>query len=53
MRTDTGDKPYPCIQCENTFGQINGLIRPQKTHIGENPYQCNHFEKALSVKPYL
>ena len=53
MRTDTGDKPYPCIWCENTFGQINGLIRPQKTHTGEKPYQCNHFEKAFSVKPYL
>ncbi|CAL4252419.1 unnamed protein product, partial [Meganyctiphanes norvegica] len=53
MRKRTGEKPYQCNQCDNTFSLNCNLIRHLRTHTGKKPYQCNQCDEAFSLNGYL
>ena len=37
----TGEKPFRCTQCDNTFSHNTALKIDLKEHNGESPYQGN------------
>ena len=59
---------YPCVTCGKAFTRSNGLVRHQRTHIGEKPYKCfspdctatfsvsgdraRHMRNHVGVKPF-
>ncbi|CAL4097355.1 unnamed protein product, partial [Meganyctiphanes norvegica] len=40
--TYTGEKSYPCSQCDEAFSNNSTLIKHRITHTGEIPYQFNN-----------
>ena len=47
MRTHTGEKPYKCQLCQNSFADSSGLTRHMRTHTRENPYICEICNKRF------
>ncbi|NXJ01594.1 ZNF22 protein, partial [Psophia crepitans] len=41
LGTYTGEKPYKCGACAESFPQTCNLLQHQRTHAGEKPYKCN------------
>ena len=41
MRTNTGEKPYQCTQCEEAFSNKSTFIRHMNTHTGEEKKHTN------------
>ena len=46
-QTHTGDKPYECNVCEESFAYRNTLMQHMFIHTGEQPYECDIWLKAL------
>ena len=49
MRKHTGEKHYPCTECDAKFSHNSNQKRPiKRIHRGETPYQCQLCDKAFS-----
>ena len=56
MERHTGEKPYHCCQCNETFSMNNHFTDYMRTHTGEKLYQflCDKafYDEWASHKPY-
>ncbi|XP_069463554.1 uncharacterized protein [Ambystoma mexicanum] len=49
----TGERRFPCTDCEKKFNFRSDLQRHQKIHTGEKPYPCTECEKSFIQKSGL
>ena len=52
-QTHTGEKPYECDVCEQTFSSKLDMTIHKRTHTGEKPYECDVCGKKFSLKSSL
>ena len=45
MSKHTGDKPYKCTICDQTFPVKNALVMHERHTVGENPLKCSYCDK--------
>ena len=51
--THTGETPYKCDICENSFADRSALKRHRRTHTGEKPYKCNVCGECFTQSSHL
>ncbi|XP_036066824.1 zinc finger protein 436 [Oryzias melastigma] len=48
MRTDSGEKPFMCKECDKSFSRVSHLKIHTRSHTGEKPFLCNECDKSFS-----